>query len=875
MNEDCKPVLVENYGGLCTLIERSDLPVGLSPACRNVEFFPGGVQTRNGTSVVTYTGSGSSPGPAAPSGMISAIAEHVRSDGSRHVVFYDASGALWDLDPTTGVLARVAYDLAIGPSVVALDVRIKAVSLFGRLYLAIHDGLHGIAQARQYDGVNLDPISPQGPVDPPLIEFGENQPAEGGRTTPGIHDYVMVYETRSGYLSQCSTRGTVTVPVEGALGIFPWTTPFEGGSSGVIRRRLYMSAVRVDPDVAQTEFYTLPSLWIEDNTVDLSERYLVGAPDVELINGAPLGNIPLRQTLPPALGIEAYNKRLFAYGCLNMVPRLMDTSASTSFGLDNLDFDSRTAMTDHTTPGWAPTGGALNPAIVASIPGACGLCMAFTSNATATTIGPTTTIKTMEEYLTKGSLSKQLVYCVRVRLRKSATAGSSTSAAFQVTNVGGSVSFSTTVYNISTQWNWYSGTISSVGGVLGKLALSVVSANVIPTGQAIYCDSLEIYPADAPYAGSLVYVSDPEEPEVFDAETGLIQVSPDDGQEIRCAFQLRGNLYFAKERSLYVTSDNGEVPTSWRVDQVSAIVGTPSVDGVGIGEGWAVIASRTGVYLFDGGMPQKISQEIQPLWDRMRWEYGEKIRVMVSPEEKKVYIAVPMPLPLPWETAPTDLTPVRPNMFLTLDYIEGFGDPIQGRGQGRKWSITEFDNYGRYIASAAVVEWSDRKPRVLFGGLNYLYYDNATARVDDTYKYVSGAWTSTTASINNYYETAPIGAEMGRSLFSILAMKIRGGGKLVTRVRRPGYVENVEPPIPTLSDVYLGPHPIHDVELKINKTDTQLCVWIGTDTIPAVEHSEGPPHVDAVAAIPGWFILKRLAVWIKNAPFSFLRGHNL
>ena len=875
MNEDCKPVLVENYGGLCTLMERSDLPVGLSPACRNVEFFPGGVQTRNGTSFVTTTGSGSSPGPAAPSGYITGIAEHVRSDSSRHVVFYDASGALWDLNPATNALVRVAYDLAINPGPAPLDVRMKAVSLFGRLYLTIHDGMHGIAQARQYDGVNLDPISQQGPVDPPLIEFGENQPAEGGRTTPGIHDYVMVYETRSGYLSQCSTRGTVTVPVEGALGIFPWTTPFEGGSSGVIRRRLYMSAVRVDPDVAQTEFYTLPSLWIEDNVVDLTERYLVGAPDVELINGAPLGNIPLRQTLPPALGIEAYNKRLFAYGCLNTVPRLMDTSASTSFGLDNLDFDSYTAMTDHTTPGWAPTGGALNPAIVASIPGACGLCMAFTSNATETTIGPTTTIKTMGEYLTKGSLSKQLVYCVRVRLRKSVTAGSSTSAAFRVTNVAGGISFSMTANNISEQWNWYSGTISSVGGVLGKLALSVVNANLIPTGQAIYCDSVEIYPADAQYAGSLVYVSDPEEPEVFDAETGLIQVSPDDGQEIRCAFQLRGNLYFCKERSLYVTSDNGEVPTSWRVDQVSAIVGTPSVDGVGIGEGWAVIASRTGVYLFDGGMPQKISQEIQPLWDRMCWEYGEKIRVMVSPEEKKVYIAVPMPLPLPWETSIADASPVvsvaiRPNMLLTLDYVEGFGDPIQGRGQGRKWSITEFANYSREISAAAVVEWSDRKPRVLFGGQNYLYYDDATARIDATYSFISGSWTQTTAPVVNYYETAPIGAEMGRSLFSILAAKVRGAGKLVSRYVRPDASDPVD-----LAHPHLTAAPLHDVELKINRTDTQLCFRIGAETIPAVEHSEGPPHVDAVAAIPGWFILKRLAVWIKNAPFSFLRGHNL
>ena len=41
--------------------------------------------------------------------------------------------------------------------------------------------------------------------------------------------------------------------------------------------------------------------------------------------------------------------------------------------------------------------------------------------------------------------------------------------------------------------------------------------------------------------------------------------------------------------------------------------------GVGIGEEWVVIARRTGLYLFDGGDPVKISQEIQPTWDATNW----------------------------------------------------------------------------------------------------------------------------------------------------------------------------------------------------------------------------------------------------------------
>src|SRR5512138_412983 len=53
--ETLQPVLIDNYGGICTLIDRSDVPVGLSPDCQNVEFFPGGVRSRAGFRQQTST----------------------------------------------------------------------------------------------------------------------------------------------------------------------------------------------------------------------------------------------------------------------------------------------------------------------------------------------------------------------------------------------------------------------------------------------------------------------------------------------------------------------------------------------------------------------------------------------------------------------------------------------------------------------------------------------------------------------------------------------------------------------------------------------------------------------------------------------------
>jgi len=72
----------------------------------------------------------------------------------------------------------------------------------------------------------------------------------------------------------------------------------------------------------------------------------------------------------------------------------------------------------------------------------------------------------------------------------------------------------------------------------------------------------------------------------------------------------RERLYFVKEHSLYVTQDDGtNEPSLWAIAEVSRKVGTPSVRGVGIGEDWVVIAHRTGLYIFSGGEPIKISQE--------------------------------------------------------------------------------------------------------------------------------------------------------------------------------------------------------------------------------------------------------------------------
>ena len=136
-----------------------------------------------------------------------------------------------------------------------------------------------------------------------------------------------------------------------------------------------------------------------------------------------------------------------------------------------------------------------------------------------------------------------------------------------------------------------------------------------------------------------------------------MSVSENDGQTVRAAFVLRENLYLVKDRSIYVTADDGvNEPASWTINEVSVTVGTPSVAGVDTGEDWAVIAGRAGMYIFDGGQVVKISQEIQPLWDQINWAAGHTLWVRVDTLNKRILCGVPIG------------AATSPNRILVLDY---------------------------------------------------------------------------------------------------------------------------------------------------------------------------------------------------------------
>jgi hypothetical protein len=367
----------------------------------------------------------------------------------------------------------------------------------------------------------------------------------------------------------------------------------------------------------------------------------------------------------------------------------------------------------------------------------------------------------------------------------------------------------------------------------GDLMLQVYADGTpAPSGESFLVDNIEIFPTNAADNASVVRASRNSDPESYDGVLGLVEIDVNDGQAIRAAFVIRNNLCFAKERSLYVTSDNGTgEPAAWNVEQVSNSTGTPSAHGVGIGEDWVVIASRAGLYLFNGGEPQKLSQEIEPTWDAINWQRGSSLWVTVDTQHKRIYVGVPMG------------AATAPNEVLMLDYTEGFQDPLwmsaSAPGLSRKWAPWFIS-----ANSAGLIERPDGTAALFLGN---------NAGDGNIYQLTEGQFSDNGAAINSYYTTAFLSrtGATARDLFGYLTLYAQASGSLNVNAFTPGDATET-----LLGALTLASPAPQDLELMSNLMTERVAYQVGTN------------------AAGSWFSLTKLVPWAKPAPWSLIRGHN-
>jgi hypothetical protein len=886
------------FGGLVTDMAAADLPQGVSPDCRDVAFLPGAVKTRPGL-VSVYSAITGNP-------TVNYLKTFTQPNLVNTLLAIDSAGTLWG-ENSPGVLTQIAAGLAANAAA-------SSTSLFSREYIAQHDGNFGLDMPRQYDGTFLDRVSQIGPGAGPAAvtdvianisaisrasnivtvataaptgllptdhviiagvtdttyngtfpvasiidsqhftyaQTNSNSSSTGGTAAPagsisaGVHQCAVIFVTRQGYLTRPSPP--ITWTAGGGMRANVTGIPSVATLPNIVARILAFTGTGGDLFFYTTGMDGAPQMQIFDNT---ASSFVVDFSDTALLAGIEADSLFQLVELGECAGVIGYSDRLFWWGERNK-----------QNNWDNLTFDGGFGGVGNNVPlGWTPdatffAGGSFDSSGKAIWGGDYAI---LGDGATATR--GLMTQSAVSDYNGAPRLQGNTGYSARVRVRMTGALAQGTlhvqiySASLGISTPGIAV---TAAQITAGAWKEFIAAITPTAGfttIPPDLLLRVYADGTPTSGAGFLVENIEIFPTAAPYNTSLVRASYADDPESYDGVTGFMNVSENDGQTVRAAFLLRERLYLVKDRSLHVTEDDGvNEPAAWTINKVSNAVGTPSVAGVDVGEDWAVIAGRSGMYIFDGGEPIKISQEIQPLWNTINWAAGKTLWVRVDTLNKRILCGVPTG------------TATSPNLILALDYrslsgageIESLGSilfsTLSGKlyavGRSRKWCPWNIT-----ANSCTLAERSDGTAQVFLG--NGLVSGAGNGKI---YQLSDTQFSDDGAAINSYYTTyfflsndleQTYQVRSHRKLFAYLALYAEGAGNL----NLSAFIDNEAFPT-ALTALPLSSPSTKDLEMPINLLGERVAFQVGTNS-------------------PGaWFKLERFVPSLLPDPWAPVRGGN-
>lgn len=756
--ESFTPVPVDTMGGLVSILDSADVPLGCSPDCRDVQFFPGNVRTRPGLDPIHTLSAGSN---------VPYLKTFKTPNLDARLLMWDSTGKMY---VETGPGAKSTISSTFNP-----DSVYESVTLFGKEWIAESDGRIGRSLPVVYDDTNLYLVGNQPPsTNPTVWDSGivETDPStapiaallpEAGNLSAGNYSYKIVYVTGDG-----TTAVTLASPASNVVTAIPATagkvqlTGLTTGSASVAKRRIYRTLV------GGAIYYYVG--YIDDSGLDIFERTTIftdnlADADVDITKTEPVANTT-------AGGQIVAGERQVVVFFENEAGGL---SAPSPAG----GWEAAGGFKVHVTgiPVWPSVTGE-RPVVKRHL--------AFTGSDGAVffhipekmTIEDNTTTELVldfsEEELAQGEDISRL--------------------------------FRQQVPKADTDFQ-------------GQLGVGEYGRRLVWWGGDPF--------ASENFEGSTARWSGADDPEFYDNVEGLMNVKENDGQAIRAAFELNERWYWVKDKSLHSTFDDGiNEPFKWAVKEESTTVGTPSVHGVGTGENWVVIANRSGLYYFDGGKPQKISQEIQPTWDSINWEFSHLLWCRVDTRRKRIYVGAPF--------CASEVI----NLILVCDYQEGLlSDPIANQGHGRKWCP--------WFIRAWYGDLVERDDQDL------VFTVGMADESGLVHELLNSALSDNGAAINGYYRPTYVSRpEGGRQTFGYFTCLARGSGSLSFITFRQGGVSKTWLPM-TLSSPALK-----DLEKMIDVQCERVSFKVGTN------------------AVDSWFSVVKLTIWAKEHPTAKHRGQN-
>lgn len=678
-----------------------------------------------------------------------------------------------------------------------------------------------------------------------LAASGSGTATAGGNIGAGVHQVCVIFQTRQGYLTKPGPAGSWTA----SGGKRAVVTNIPTGPANVTGRILCFTGA------AGASFFYVGgggplfsgSMIIADNTTTTA---LVDFSDAILLAGTNVDNLFRLVELGNCAGVIDYAQRLFWWGERNKLNNWV-----------NLDFDGGFTgpAQPHYPLGWTPDANYAAGGTDEESFSVWGAAYSIVGNG-STAVRGLITQSAVKDALGAPLIQANTDYTVYVRCAKNAALTQGTLHVHLYSASGGinTPGLQLTASQLSTSYAEFSAELTApLSAIPGDLVLRVFADGTPNQNGQFYVDSIEIAPTLVPVNTSLVRASRVENPESYDGVNGFMNVAENNGQAIRAAFKLRERLYFVKEHSLHVTQDDGtNEPSLWSIAEVSRRVGTPSVRGVGVGEDWVVIADRSGLYIFDGGEPVKISQEIQPTWNQINWAAAQSLWVTVDTKERRVYVGAPFGVA------------TTPNRVLVLDYHDlDSAQEIAARGSlnvtytGRMTATDKSRKWAPWSIPAnccALLERFDGTAAAVFGGGTPGIGGGGAA--GKLYQLSDTQYSDDGTAISSYYTThyfperateTALGLGAHRKLFGYLTMYVEGAGNLGLT----SLLDTSSAP-QTLQSLPLSSPAVKDLELPVNLQAERAAFQVSVNQSGA------------------WFRLQRFTPSVRVNPWAPVRGMN-
>lgn len=226
-----------------------------------------------------------------------------------------------------------------------------------------------------------------------------------------------------------------------------------------------------------------------------------------------------------------------------------------------------------------------------------------------------------------------------------------------------------------------------------KATLNDVSGNfqniqVPPCSDIFYSPALDrmIYAPDSLPSGW--YVSEQGDPETVYGDSGLVQVAQNNGERRVAVREYQGVVYLMKERSGYQLVPSATEPNTWDAAPQWNGSGPCGPRAVDVCTRFMAYVHRSGLYIFQGTLPFRISKEVPITWGQINWAAAQTIWVMIDDETQEIRIGVPLG------------QSTVPNKVLKVNYEESptFSPPIHfspyigkeiATGECYKWSVDD------------------------------------------------------------------------------------------------------------------------------------------------------------------------------------------